>query len=160
MDMPLKYIPAAESQHVVPVRTRGKAAPPLAIQPSIKKPNQIMPVVQPSPQNYALGPDGAYTREIARFQTAQKIIDVIPVQQTAHRLKTPFSVWREGWRSLIVNDAPRTPRPGLSAPARLQSIPGYVVNQIQTTTQNNQLANIYTNLRAPGINEGSGGGCG
>jgi hypothetical protein len=158
--MPIKYIPAAETQNVVPVYQAGRAAPPLAIQPSIKKPNQMMPVIQPPPQNYELGADAAYTLEIAHYQSAQKTIDVIPVRQTANRIKSPLSVWREGWRSQLVNEAPRTLQPNMAAPARLQSIPGYVVTQIQVTTPNNQLASFYSNLRAPGINEGQGGGCG
>lgn len=46
-----------------------------------------------------------------------------------------------------------------SAPARTQSIPGYVESQIQTTRSgiNAKLQIQYRNMRAPGINESTNG---
>lgn len=149
------YIPSSDGGHVVPVYSQAHQAPATVVQHLINKPNQTMVdgVQPPLPAGNA--PIGLQ-RQLRHKATVQ----TIDVQQYDNMLRTPLTTWNMGWKQPIQGGNETRPiTPNLAAPDRVQSIPGYQVIQTQVTNNGQQMAQIYTNLRAPTQGDASGNGC-
>lgn len=158
--MGTRYIPDTSGVTVIPVPAPLHRAPAPGIASMLNYPKQSMPAVQPEPQNFDYR-DASFlpVGVMSRWLNTDAAVQWIPVTQPAHTLKAPLRFWnRNRWQMPYqVGRADRYPQPGVQAPRRYQSIPGYVVTQtqVQTSEINANLAPMYTGLRAPGMNEGS-----
>lgn len=152
-----KYIPSTDGVSMVPVYSASHQAPNIPIDPLINAPNQVMAAhTQPPFVNATYGdPDYFRVKDQSAFINSTATVQTVPVQQNDHMLQAPVSQWNRGWyQPLRVGpQGDRYPTPNLSAPDRLQSIPGYQVISTNITSQNNTIAQMYTNLRAPRMNE-------
>lgn len=152
-----KYIPSTDGRSLVPVYSNSHQAPRPMVDPLINRPNQTMPARPENAFQNATYNDPDYFRvqDQAAFLNEQATVQSVPVQQPKHMLMAPVSAWDRGWYQplRVGSQGDRYPTPNLSAPDRLQSIPGYQVISTNITSQNNTIAQIYTNLRAPRMNE-------
>lgn len=151
----IKYIPGSDGGRLVPVYSQAHQAPAPQIQPLINKPNQAMVAGPQPPLPVGNGPIGLQ-RQLRHKATVQ----TVEVKQHDNMLRTPLTGWSMGWKQPIQSGNDTRPfTPNLAAPDRVQSIPGYQVIQTQFTNKGQQMAQIYTNLRAPTQGDASGNGC-
>jgi hypothetical protein len=150
-----KYIPSSDGGHVVPVYSQAHQAPATQVQPIINKPNQALLAGPQRPLPLGYAPIGLQ-RELRHKGTVQ----TIEVKQHDMILHTPLTPWNMGWKQPIDSGNQTRPlMPNLNAPDRVQSIPGYQVIQTQFTDNGQQMAQIYTNLKAPTQADITGNGC-
>jgi hypothetical protein len=156
-----RYIPSVNGRGVVRINEPSVQASRPVIQSLLNHPHQAMPTVQPPPQNYAIGVETLPVLELAAQLATMQTVQTISVKQPANQIAAPLRSWnRLNWQMpYITGRMDRYPMVGLVAPNRIQSIPGYMVSQIQATGSNvNALqATQYQNLRAPSLN--SNGTC-
>jgi hypothetical protein len=137
------------------VYSQAHQAPATQVQPLINKPNQAL-VAGPQPPLPAGNAPIPLQRQLRHKATVQ----TVEVKQHDTILHTPLTPWNMGWKQPIQSGNPDRPiMPNLNAPDRVQSIPGYQVIQTQFTNNGQQMAQIYTNLRAPTQGDASGNGC-
>lgn len=151
-----RYIPGPDGT-VGAVPKASYTAPAAARASLVNKPNQSMPTFQPAPQNFEVDQDSMIVANLAAQINATAAVQTIEVRQPSFKLAAPKTAWnRLNWQmQYITGRQDRYPSPGLAAPPRLQSIPGFVVKQSQVTTSgiNATQARIGHNLRAPRANE-------
>lgn len=149
------YIPAVDGRHVVPVYSVAHQAPAPSVQPLINAPYQTMVAGVQPPLPAGNAPIGLQ-RQIRHLATVQ----TIEVRQHDNMLMTPLTGWNMGWKQPVeTGRQDRYPVPNLTAPDRIQSIPGYQVIQTQITSNDQPISTIYTNLRAPTQTDATGSGC-
>jgi hypothetical protein len=137
------------------VYSQAHQAPATQVQPLINKPSQTMVAGLQPPLPVGNGPI-PLQRQLRHKATVQ----TIEVQQHDNMLRTPLTPWSMGWKQPVQGGNETRPiMPNLAAPDRVQSIPDYQVIQTQYTNNGQQLAQIYSNLKAPTQGDASGSGC-